>query len=356
MLNAISVDLEDWYHICGIDNHIGLNEWSKYRSRLENSIDKILELFNKHNVRATFFVVGFVAENAPALIKKIADADHEVATHGFFHRRVFDMTPEEFEHDLLKSRDVIEAASGKKVLGYRAPEWSLKKSTLWALDILKKHGFAYDASGVPLSHLGGKHFGFYPHKIKTAYGDILEFPLSTFRAFWERVPFSGGLPMRLVPYYYILKLTKETNRAGYPAIFYIHPWEFDSERVAINLPFNRKFMHYFNLGSTSCKVELLLKYLAFSTVEEVLGLQKVTRSSGRDNKINSSHVDGAYLKSSLSTYLLMASTTLIFLIVASLMGYYSLLLIAALATIWYWPWGAFFKSIGRSKNKKECHA
>lgn len=253
MVNAISVDLEDWYHICDFNNSVIQKDWKEYIIRLENNVSKILNLFEQYDIHATFFTVGMIAKNMHGLIKKISDSGHEIATHGFSHRRIFDMTPEEFEEDLLCSKSAIEKAAGKKILGYRAPEWSLKKTNIWALDILKKHEFCYDASAIPLSHLGGRYFKHYSYEIMTKYGNILEFPLSSFRCLWERIPFSGGLPMRITPYFYILDCARMNNRLGYPVIFYLHPWEFDTEHVKVDLPLNRRFMHYYNLESTAKK-------------------------------------------------------------------------------------------------------
>jgi peptidoglycan-N-acetylglucosamine deacetylase len=353
MINAITVDLEDWYHICGTECSSSHSEWQKYSSRLEKSVDKILKLLCKSNTKATFFVVGLIAEKYPRLVKRIASEGHEIATHGFYHRRIFDMSPEEFENDLLKSIYVIEKASGKKVHGYRAPEWSLKKDNAWALDILKKHGFVYDASAVPLSHLSGKSFGIFPSDITTAYGSIKEFPLNTFRVFWERVPFSGGLPMRITPYFYILGYTKKLNRAGHPVMFYIHPWEFETNRVKIDLPFNRKFMHYCNLKSTPLKLEMLLKHLRFSTVEHVLQMQKSDFSKcGHNNSHIYGHMDAAYFKSFFFTYALLFGIFSIFAISIIINTYLGLLILLIFSTIWYWPWGLLFKFTQMLNSKK----
>ena len=347
MFNAISVDLEDWYHICGIDDTSVRSKWQKYNVRLEENIEKILRLFKQHNVHATFFTVGVIAENSPALIKKIADAGHELASHGFAHRRIFDMNPEEFEKDLIRSKIAIEKAAGKRILGYRAPEWSLKQSNLWALDALKKIGFAYDASAVPLTHLSGKWFGLYPHEIKTKYGGIIEFPLSTFRCFWERLPFSGGLPMRINPYFHILDSTVKINRLGYPVIFYLHPWELDSEHEKIELPINRKFMHYCNIKSTEKKFKLLLTRLEFSTVENVLGLKKINKHDYSLPVKSSSYYDTHYFHSALSTYALLLSIFGALLITAILVKEYAFLIVIIFATIFYWPWGLLFNKIKR---------
>lgn len=345
MVNAISVDLEDWYHICGINDASVRSEWQRYSARLENSVDKILYLFKQHNVHATFFTVGILADNAPKLIKKIADDGHELASHGFAHRRIFDMDPEEFEKDLVRSKIAIEKAAGRKILGYRAPEWSLKKSNLWALEILKKHGFAYDASAVPLTHLGGKYFGLCPHKIKTKYGDIIEFPLSTFRCFWERLPFSGGLPMRINPYFYILRITKQINYRGHPVIFYLHPWEFDADHEKIYLPFNRKFMHYCNIKSTEKKIKLLLERLEFSTVENVLGLNKIDKQQHVLPTKHDKYYDIPYFKSVLLLSPLILSIYAFLFVTAFLAVGYAVLLFIIFATIFYWPWGLLFTKI-----------
>lgn len=353
MNNVLSVDLEDWYHICGIEESSLQDSWKKYATRLERNTDKILHLLGKHNVQATFFTVGIIAENDPALIKKIANAGHELATHGFAHRRIFDMSPEEFEADLLRSKLAIEKASGKKVLGYRAPEWSLKKSNLWALDILKKHGFVYDASAVPLSHLGGKNFRFYPYEIITKYGNIIEFPLSTFRCFWERLPFSGGLPMRINPYFHILDSTRMINRMGYPVIFYLHPWEFDAERTKVDLPINRKFMHYCNLSSTEKKIKLLLERVEFSSIEEVLKLRKANCHEVESFCKCSKYYDSGYFKSIFLTSILVISLFLIIVTLSYFIKLFSVLLIIVMLTIFYWPLGWLFKTIDTLFSRKQ---
>ena len=345
MINALTVDLEDWYHICGVDELSTQNDWQRHSVNLESSVDKILALFKRHKVYATFFTVGILADKAPSLIKRIADAGHELASHGFAHRRIFDMDPEEFELDLVRSKEAIEKAAGRRICGYRAPEWSLKKNNIWALDILRKHEFTYDASAVPLSHLGGKYFGLYPYEIKTKYGNIVEFPLSTSRCFWERLPFSGGLPMRINPYFYIINCTISINKLGYPAIFYLHPWEFNNDHEKVDLPLNRQFMHYCNIRSTEKKFALLLERFHFSTVENVMKLHN-------SNEINYEVVlkqhkafDIPYFKSIASSFVFVFMVSFFVLFLALLMHAYSLLLIVIIATVFYWPWGMLFAKI-----------
>lgn len=269
--NALSVDVEDWYHVCGA-GEAGTQVWGAYESRVTRSTDTILALLDRHGVRATFFVLGYIAGREPGLIRAIAGAGHEVATHGHFHRRIFEMTPAEFEADLVRSLDAISAAIGRAVVGFRAPEWSIRPHTMWALSILRKHGILYDSSMVPLTRMGDRSYPRFPCRFSTDYGDIAEFPLTTVRCFAERLPLTGGLPMRLTPYCYILSTIERLNRDGLPALAYVHPWEFDSEQPRIALPWSRKFMHYFNLSATPRKLAGLLTHLRFAPVREVLGV------------------------------------------------------------------------------------
>jgi polysaccharide deacetylase family protein (PEP-CTERM system associated) len=272
MLNALSVDLEDWYHICGAEDYSDTAKWDSYESRIIKNTDKILNLLQIYNAKATFFVLGYIAQKEPELIRAIHERGHEIATHGFCHRRVFEMTEQEFEQDVSKSISVISSITGEKVLGFRAPEWSIKKSNTWALKTLRKLGILYDSSMVPLTRMGSRDFPRWPLRFDTDYGEIWEFPLSSIRIFWEHIPFSGGLPLRLVPYFYIVSTIKRINKNGFPVLAYMHPWEFDAEQPKIDLPLSRRFMHYFNIRVAPRKIEGLLRHFRFASVKEVLGL------------------------------------------------------------------------------------
>ena len=271
-VNALTVDLEDWYHVCGADETADPKQWDAYESRVTRNTRTILSLLERRGVRATFFVLGYVAEREPDLIRAIARGGHEVATHGHFHRRIFEMSPEEFEADLARSLEAISAAVAGRVVGYRAPEWSIRPHTAWALSILRKHGILYDSSMVPLTRMGDRAYPRLPCRFATDFGDVVEFPLTTVRCFGENLPFTGGLPMRLVPYFYILSSIRRLNERGHPALVYVHPWEFDSEQPKIELPRSRRFMHYFNLSATPRKLAGLLTHLRFASVREVLGV------------------------------------------------------------------------------------
>lgn len=272
MRNALSVDLEDWYHICGVEGYSDPRRWDAYENRIIRNTEKILALLDKYDIRATFFVLGYIAEREPDLILDIRERGHEIATHGFYHRRIFEMSEQEFEDDVRESVSVLSSITKERVLGFRAPEWSVRKETPWALGVLRKMGILYDSSMVPLTRMGSREFPWYPIKLDTEHGKIWEFPLSTIRLFSERIPFSGGLPLRLVPYFYIVSTIRKMNRQGLPALVYIHPWEFDSEQPLIELPLSRRFMHYFNVKATPVKAEGLFSHFSFAPIREVLGL------------------------------------------------------------------------------------
>ena len=271
MKNALTVDLEDWYHICGEGGQADPSTWGSYESRVTRSTVEVLKILDAFGVKATFFVLGYIAEKHPALISKIFDAGHEIAVHGYYHRRIFDMSPAEFEEDLERSMAVVESITGEKPVGHRAPEWSMTAETGWALEIMAKVGLRYDSSMVPMTRMGERSFKRFPHAVETGYGTLMEFPLTTLRCFWENLPVTGGLPLRITPYWFVVHTIKSLNDAGHPAMVYVHPWEFDDDMPEIELPWSRRFMHYFNLKATRPKLEGMLKHFAFAPMREVLG-------------------------------------------------------------------------------------
>lgn len=271
-MNALTVDMEDWYHVCGAGAYADAMRWDRLESRIVQNTDRVLSLFREHGVRATFFVLGYIAEREPALVRAVAREGHEIATHGHLHRRIFELSPDEFRDDLERSIEAVSSACGMAVVGFRAPEWSMRPHTLWTLEILRRKGILYDCSMVPLTRMGDRQFPVLPCRIPTLYGDVWEFPLTTVRCFRENLPFTGGLPLRLTPYFYILSKVRRMNRGGMPALVYMHPWEFDPEQPRMDLPRSRKFMHYFNLPSAPRKIAGLLAHLRFAPVREVLGV------------------------------------------------------------------------------------
>ncbi|MBP2676202.1 MAG: hypothetical protein H6Q84_3042 [Deltaproteobacteria bacterium] len=271
-MNALTVDMEDWYHVCGVGEFADARRWCGLESRIARNTDRILSLFRAHGVRATFFVLGCIAEREPALVRAVAEEGHEIASHGHLHRRIYELTPEEFREDLQRSLDALSAATGKAAVGFRAPEWSMRRHTFPALGILRRAGILYDCSMVPLTRMGDRTFPTKPRRIATGEGDLWEFPLTTIRCFGENLPFTGGLPLRLTPYCYVLSRIRRMNLDGEAAMVYLHPWEFDEEPPRVDLPGSRKFMHYFNLSSAPRKISGLLAHLRFAPVREVLGI------------------------------------------------------------------------------------
>lgn len=272
MINAMTVDLEDWHH--SIDS-IPFQDWDRYESRVEADTYKILEIFRQFEVRATFFVLGYVAENHPTLLKEIHSMGHEIATHGYSHRLIYRQTPKEFREDLNKSIKVIEDITQQKVLGYRAPYWTITKESYWALDILQEEGIKYDSSIYPVkTYLYGiSGAPVYPYIVKENNGNkLIEFPPSTVTVCGLRVPIAGGFYMRALPSWLIRWGIKRINKKGQPAIVYIHPPEFDSLKPVVKLPFKERILHYYNLGVMEEKLKLLLSEFKFDSIKELLNL------------------------------------------------------------------------------------
>ncbi|MEW6489599.1 MAG: polysaccharide deacetylase family protein [Thermodesulfobacteriota bacterium] len=271
MLNALTVDVEDWYHVCGVEGRQGLPPTS-LESRVHVGLGRILDLLGEHRVTATFFVLGSIAREAPELVRDIARRGHEVASHGDAHRRLDDLTPEAFAEDLGRSLESLSSLTGRRILGFRAPQWSLRRSTWWAFEALARAGLSYDASTVPLTGMGDRSVPPWPHLVETAAGDVLELPLTTMRCFWEHLPVSGGLPLRVTPYWFVVEVLRAANRKGWPHVVYLHPWEFDPGQPRIPLPLGKRFAHYFRLGATEERLRWLLPRFPYGPAAAVLGV------------------------------------------------------------------------------------
>jgi polysaccharide deacetylase family protein (PEP-CTERM system associated) len=269
VLNALSIDVEDYYMVSAFEGHVRREEWGKFESRVERNTLRILDMLDESGARGTFFVVGWIAEFLPALVKEIHRRGHEIGCHGFYHQLVYNLSPEEFRQDLRRTRRAIEAAGAGPVIGFRAPSFSVVEKNLWALDILHKEGFKYDASVFPADHARGGISGAarYPHFIH----ELAEFPMSTVRLFGKTVPFSGGGYFRLFPYRFIKFGMDQSVKAGKPTIVYLHPWEFDPHQPRLPAAgrFDR-FKHYVNLDRTEPKFRRLLREYHFAPVRDVL--------------------------------------------------------------------------------------
>lgn len=273
MINCLSIDLEDWYQ--SIET-IKFNEWKLYQSRIVDETQRILLILKGFGVKATFFVVGYVAEQFPELIEEIEAGGHEIATHGYSHRLVYTQTPPEFEEDIKKSIKAITDVCKLRISGYRAPMFSIVKDSLWALDILARQGIRYDSSIYPTKTylFGIPDAPRYPYEIELENSrKIIEFPLSTARMWGKNIPFGGGFYFRFWPYRFTRALLRKTNENGNPAIIYLHPFELDPAiPVLKKITRKRKFIHYFNIDSVENKLKKLLSEFRFSTISDVLRL------------------------------------------------------------------------------------
>ncbi len=276
MINALTIDVEDWFHICGIKNEeIKFENWNKCEDRTVKNTLKLLDILADNNVKATFFFLGWVAERHPELVVKVRENGHEIATHGYAHKLIYEQSPEEFTKDLRKSISIIESITREKIIGHRGAGFSIKKDSLWALRIIAEAGLKYDSTIFPAKrgHGGLETKETYPYMIE--FGNdykLWEFPISVIRVLGKNVPFSGGGYLRLFPYWFIRESIKRINEKGQPAIIYIHPRDLDIKQPRLNLPLNRKFKCYVNLSTTENKINALLSDFKFASVREALAL------------------------------------------------------------------------------------
>jgi polysaccharide deacetylase family protein (PEP-CTERM system associated) len=276
IVNAMSVDVEDYFHVSAFEKSVSRKQWDHLESRVETNTDRLLSLFDDVGLRATFFILGWVAERNPALVRRIAAQGHELACHSYGHRLVYDLTPDEFRADLRRAKAAIEAAAGVPVFGYRAPSYSIVARSTWALEILAAEGYVYDASIFPIRHDrygipdAPRHF----HRIDIGSRSILEVPGSTVRCAGVNLPVGGGGYFRILPYQWTRWGIRHLNTSEKrPAVFYIHPWELDPAQP--RLPGSRlsRARHYRNLDQTEERLKRLVRDFRFGPIEQVFSLQ-----------------------------------------------------------------------------------
>ncbi|HUQ10657.1 MAG TPA: XrtA system polysaccharide deacetylase [Steroidobacteraceae bacterium] len=274
IVNAMTVDVEDYFHVAALAQSIDRSEWDSMEYRAEASTRRLLDLFDESRIRATFFVLGWVARRSPDLVREIQRRGHEVASHGMSHKLVFNQTPEEFSSETYESKALLEDITGQPVRGYRASTYSITKRSLWALDILHEAGFEYDSSIFPIRHdvYGIPDAPQVPSRIPTPKGaSIVEFPMSTAPMFGTRVPVSGGGYFRLLPYWLTRKgLTTLNVELRRPFIFYLHPWEVDPEQPRVRTSWKSRFRHYTNLDRCEARLRRLIGEFRFGPVRDVL--------------------------------------------------------------------------------------
>jgi polysaccharide deacetylase family protein (PEP-CTERM system associated) len=275
IINAMTVDVEDYFHVSAFENTIYESDWQNLPLRVERNTYRLLELFEKHNTKSTFFTLGWVATRCPNLVKAIVEQGHELASHGFSHKRATEMTRKDFIADVEQSKNILEDLSGQKIIGYRAPSFSINDSNTWVYDVLLELGFQYSSSTYPISHdLYGvpnwPRFS-YQRPESTESQKLLEIPIPTIRKNDVNTGIGGGGYFRLYPYWLSKKrIDKFHQQEQKPYSFYFHPWEIDPEQPRISeAPLKSKVRHYINLSRMEGKLEQLLKDYQWNTMKSV---------------------------------------------------------------------------------------
>ncbi|MCP1677203.1 polysaccharide deacetylase family protein (PEP-CTERM system associated) [Natronocella acetinitrilica] len=274
MKNALTIDVEDYFQVAALSETIRPEDWNQHELRVEKNTHRLLDMFDEVDVKATFFVLGWVAEACPRLVPEIVKRGHEVASHGYSHQLVYEQTPDVFRQETARSKTILENQAQRPIIGYRAASYSITKESLWALDILAEQGFVWDSSIFPVKH---DRYGIpgaerWPHRLETPSGhELIEFPLTTLKIGPLNLPIAGGGYFRLYPYAFSRAGLGRVNRADeQPFIFYLHPWELDPGQPRIKASWKSRFRHYNNLDKCEGRLKQLLKDFEFDTVGNVL--------------------------------------------------------------------------------------
>ena len=257
--NALTVDVEEWFHICGPVSELAVERWPALPSRVVATTRLLLEDLNRSGTRATFFVLGWIAERHPALVSEILAAGHEVGSHGHLHTRVYELDPGGFREDLRRSGAALAAAGVSRVRAFRAPEWSINGRSIWALDVLAAEGFAVDASMAPVKLVGDVTYPRRPHSRATPSGQIMEVPPFVVDRLGQVMPLGWGWGLRMSAPSKVLRSIERANRDGVPSILTVHPWEIDPDPPRVDLPARLRFAHYFRLGGFRARLSAILR-------------------------------------------------------------------------------------------------
>jgi polysaccharide deacetylase family protein (PEP-CTERM system associated) len=274
MKNILTFDIEEYFQVENFKGEISFDSWDSFESRVERSVETILSLLDAANTKATFFVLGWTAERNPRMVERIADRGHEIASHGYAHQLIYKETPDQFRADLSKSCAILEGITGKKVVSFRAPCFSITKDSLWALDILLEEGIRYDSSIFPIVHDRYGIPGCTPraHVIrKNESAELCEIPLTVAQFGRCNIPFSGGGYFRLLPLFLTHYFTRRTIQSGIPVVVYLHPWEFDPDQPRVKTSALSTFRHYYGLKDTARKLKAFLSTYTFDSISGVMG-------------------------------------------------------------------------------------
>lgn len=265
-LNALSIDVEDWYHVCGFEHN---QTPPRSRWRVSAATERILKLLDEFGARATFFILGSVAETAPELVRLIAAGGHEIASHGWSHTLINQLTPEQFRDELLKTEEVIHSQTGCLPVGFRAPQWSVSDLTPWVHEILAERGYLYDSSLTPLPFIGDRKGLRIPFRIKTASGSLWEFPPLVTPTWFGNLPTGGGWGFRFFPTAVVMDTIGRLNTSAKPAVLYLHPRDVDPEGPRLDLSPLKSFASYGTRNDALPRVRRLLERFRFTTLKEL---------------------------------------------------------------------------------------
>jgi polysaccharide deacetylase family protein (PEP-CTERM system associated) len=273
IVNGLTFDVEDYFHVTALASAVDQAQWESMESRVVRNTERLLALLGPRGARATFFVLGWVAERFPALIRTIQQAGHEIACHGLTHQLVYTQTPELFRYETKRAKNVLEDLTGRPIRGYRAATYSITEVSLWALDILEELGFQYDSSIYPTRHdlYGIRDAPRFAHR--PGAGRLLEIPLTTTRVMGCQIPCGGGGYFRILPYSVFRWALRRVNvQDRQPAVFYSHPWEIDPDQPrVVGLSRRSRFRHYVNLSATEGRLERLLGDFRWGRIDEIFG-------------------------------------------------------------------------------------
>jgi len=287
VVNAMSIDVEDYFHVSVFDGIVPRAAWADMESRVVRNTERLLDIFDEYETRSTFFVLGWVGERFPELVKLIASRGHEVASHGYAHRLVYDQTRAAFRDDVRRAKQLLEDACGRQVIGYRAPSYSITPRSLWALDVLIEEGYQYDSSIFPIRHdrYGIPVSGRRPYRIDRAGGSLVEVPGSTTQLGTLNLPVAGGGYFRILPYWWTRwGIARVNDLEQRPAIFYLHPWEIDPEQPRLKAGRLSQFRHYRNLRETEQRLRQLLQDFRFDTMQALVTQARLTLA--HDNRFS----------------------------------------------------------------------
>jgi polysaccharide deacetylase family protein (PEP-CTERM system associated) len=271
-----TVDVEEHFQVLALAPYAPRERWASFESRVARNVDRLLELLASSSATATFFTLGWVAERQPAMVKAIAAAGHEVASHGYDHRRVTELTPEAFRAQVRRTKAILENLSGQPCLGFRAPNYSIVPGREWALDILIEEGYRYDSSLFPILRPGYGYpgGGRDPHWLERPAGRLLEVPPATLRRLGLNLPAAGGAYFRLMPMGLVRAALRDAERRGQPGTFYLHPWEHDAAQPRFAVPLLTRVRHYGGLAGVLPRLERLLKEFRFASIAASLALRE----------------------------------------------------------------------------------